>query len=194
MGEDTSKDSINCEKYRPIRKYSHPQEFIDNLPYMIMIVSGAIILLIGLEMSVLGWIASGLFILYGIVGAFWIIIFVCPYCHYYNTRACPCGYGQIAGKLLSKKDGNLFMEKFKKHIPMIVPLWIIPVLAGGIFLILAFSWWMMALIIIFAIDSFIILPLVSRLYGCAHCPQKDTCPWMGSKSSKRKSTTTLISI
>jgi hypothetical protein len=188
MGGDTSKDSISCEKYRPIHEYSHLQEFIDNLPYIIMIVSGAIILFIGLEMSVYGWIALGLFILYGIVGALWIIIFVCPYCHYYNTRTCPCGYGQIAAKLLSKKDGNLFIEKFKKHIPIIVPLWVIPVLAGGIFLILAFSLWMLALIIIFAIDSFIILPLISRRYGCAHCPQKDTCPWMGSKNSKEKST------
>lgn len=185
MGEDTSKDNISCEKYRLIREYSHIQEFIDNLPYIIMIISGAIIFLIGFKKSVLGWIASGLFILYGIVGTLWIIIFVCPFCHYYSTRACPCGYGQIAAKLLSQKDGNLFMEKFKKHIPIIVLLWIIPVLAGGIFLILAFSWWMVALIIIFAVDSFIILPLISRLYGCAHCPQKDTCPWMGGIQLKR---------
>lgn len=188
MGEDISTESIDCEKYRPIHEYSHFQEFIDNLPYIIMIISGAIILFIGLEMSVYGWIALGLFVLYGIVGALWIIIFVCPYCHYYNTRTCPCGYGQIAAKLLSKKDGNLFMEKFKKHIPIIVPLWVIPALAGGIFLILAFSLWMLALFILFAMDSFIILPLISRRYGCAHCPQKDTCPWMGSKSSKEKST------
>lgn len=183
-----TKDDISCKKYRTPHEYSNLQTFIDNLPYIMMVILGAVIFITGLKMSVLGWTAFVLFILYGIVGAFWIIVFVCPYCHYYDTRACPCGYGQIAGKLLPKKDGDLFMEKFKKHIFVLIPLWIIPILAGLLFLISSFSWLMLALIIVFAIDSFIILPLISRRYGCAHCPQKDTCPWMGGKFSKKKST------
>jgi hypothetical protein len=171
----------NCKRYRPVYEYSHFQEFIDNLPYIIMTLLGAAILFIGFAGVFWGYITAGIYILYGIVGAFWIIVFMCPYCHYFDTRACPCGYGQIAAKIRSKKDDSLFGKKFKRHIPVIVPLWIIPVVAGAIFLMFSFSFWMLTLIALFAIDSFIILPLVSTKYGCAHCPQKDTCPWMGGR-------------
>lgn len=177
---------IKCEKYRPIHEYSHLQEFIDNLPYIVMTLLGAFIFLIGLEKLLWGVIAAGLYILYGIVGAFWIIIFVCPYCHFYGTRTCPCGYGQIAVKLIPKKEDNLFMGKFKKHIPVIVPLWFIPLAAGIIFLMLDFSRWMFLLVVLFAVNSFIILPLISRIYGCAHCPQRDTCPWGKGIEVRRK--------
>jgi len=139
---------------------------------------GGVIFFIGIKSA----IPAVLYTLYGIVGAFWIIIFVCPYCRYYNTRTCPCGYGQIAAKLQKKKDDILFIKKFKKNIPVIVPLWLAPIVAGGISLKLNFSVWMLALIILFAINSFVILLLLSTKYGCAHCPQKDTCPWMRHKS------------
>jgi hypothetical protein len=32
------KDDISSKKHRPIHEYSHFQEFIDNLPYMIMVL------------------------------------------------------------------------------------------------------------------------------------------------------------
>jgi hypothetical protein len=145
---------------------------------MIMTLVGALILLIGFDLSIIGWITGALFVIYGIAGTFWFIIFICPYCHFFDTRACPCGYGQIAVKFRKQKDGNRFNEKFKKHIPVIVPLWVIPIVAGIIFLIIDFSILILVLMVLFAIDSFIILPLISRKYGCAHCPQKETCPWM----------------
>ncbi|MGA1793404.1 MAG: hypothetical protein ACMUHM_05590, partial [Thermoplasmatota archaeon] len=100
------------------------------------------------------------------------------YCHFFDTRACPCGYGQIAVGIRQKRDGNRFNEKFKKHIPVIVPLWVIPPVAATIFLITDFSFLILAILVLFCIDSYVILPLISRKYGCAHCPQKDTCPWM----------------
>ena len=37
---------------------------------------------------------------------------------------------------------------------------------------------MLILLIVFVVDAFVVLPLVSRLYGCGHCPQKADCPWM----------------
>ena len=182
--KEKSNTEITCKKFRPEQEHTHLQEFIDNLPFIIMTAVGATILLlgfIGLGLFVWGWLAAILFILYGIVGAFWIIVFVCPYCHFYDTRACPCGYGQIAAKIKPKAESEQFHLKFKKHIPVIVPLWLIPIIAGGIFLYLQFSYLMLILVIIFAIDSYILLPLVSRKYGCAHCPQRDTCPWMAGE-------------
>jgi hypothetical protein len=185
MDKNTSEDSLSCKKYRPLHEYTYLQQFIDNVPYIIMIILGAFILSIGLELSIWGWVAAGVFVLYGVVGAFWIIVFVCPYCHYYDSRACPCGYGLIAAKLRSKKDGDRFIEKFKKHIGVIVPLWIIPILVGGITIIFNFYWEMLVLVMAFALNSFIILPLISRKYGCAHCPQRDACLWMGRRGRQK---------
>jgi len=170
---------IDCKKYRPEQEYTHAQELIDNLPYIVMAIVGSSILALGFGFSFLGWILGGLYIIYVMAGTFWIIIFVCPYCQYYDTRACPCGYGQIAVKLRPKSDENRFMEKFNKHIPVIVPLWIIPIIAGAYFLVIDFNLLMLILLIIFGLNSFIVLPFLSRKYGCAHCPQKDDCPWMG---------------
>jgi len=171
-------DEISCKKYRPQVEYSHIQEFIDNLPYMMMTFLGGVILILTFNYSIWGWLTGLLFILYGVLGTVWFIIFICPYCHFFDTRACPCGYGQLAAKVRQKRDGDRFNEKFKRHIPIIVPLWIIPLIASIATLLNTFSYLMLILLIIFIIDSYIILPLVSRKYGCAHCPQKDSCPWM----------------
>jgi hypothetical protein len=168
----------NCCKARPVQNYTHRQEFIDNLPYIFMTILGVLVFIIGPKASALHWIFAGLYVFYGIAGALWIIIFVCPYCHYYDTRACPCGYGQISAKLCKVRDQSRFIEKFKKHILVIIPLWIIPLVAGIIFLFQNFSLLLLLLVVLFIIDGFLILPLFSRKYGCAHCPQKNICPWM----------------
>ncbi len=174
----TSKGRIDCENYRPEHEYTHFQEMIDNLPYIIMTLLGATILLFVLEMSVWGWITFGGFIVYGIMGTLWFIVFICPYCHFFDTRTCPCGYGQIAPKIRAKMDGNRFNEKFKKHVPVIFPLWGIPTVVSVTSLFMGFSPLILILFLLFAIDAFLVLPLISKKYGCAHCPQKDTCPWM----------------
>lgn len=172
------KNGPSCNRYRERKGYSHLQELIDNTPYILMTLLGSMIILIGLDLSLIGFILSLLFLLYGAMGTIWFIIFICPYCNFFGTRDCPCGYGQIAKMFRSKQKEEDFKGKFKKHIPVIVPLWVIPMIAGGIFLYLDFSILIMILMILFAIDSYVILPFVSRKYGCAHCPQKDTCPWM----------------
>lgn len=128
-------------------------------------------------------ITSGIaYILYGLAGALWIMIFVCPYCKYWDTKSCPCGYGRIAAKFRKKKSIESFREKFKKHIPVIVPLWFIPILVGVPFVIRSFSWTLLVLLVVFALDAFVILPLVSTKYGCKGCPQKESCPWMKDKN------------
>ena len=161
----------------PVREITLAQEIIDNLPYAVMVLLGSAILLIGL--GAWRWAAGGAYFAYGLVGVLWIIVFLCPHCHFFDTRLCPCGYGRIAAKLRSRQDGDRFAEKFRRHIPVIVPLWLIPPAAGVIVLVRQFSAAVLVLVVAFAINSFLILPLVSRKYGCARCPQKESCPWMG---------------
>ena len=160
------------------------QELIDNLPYAVMVLLGSAILLIGLGQGPWRWVASGAYFAYGLGGALWIIVFLCPHCHFFDTRLCPCGYGRISAKLRPKKDGDRFAEKFRRHIPVIVPLWLIPPVAGVIVLLCQVSAAVLVLVVAFAVNSFLILPLVSKKYGCARCPQKESCPWMGGRGGR----------
>ncbi len=182
MNSTTSDHNRVPNEYQSMREYSGGQTMVNNLPYTAMIVLGTIALIVALDKSTWGWITGTLYLIYGIVGVFWIIIFLCPYCVYCGTRSCPCGYGTIAGKLREKQPGKRFGEKFKKHIPVIVPLWVIPILAGAPLIVHSFSWLLLVLLVVFGIDAFVILPLFSTKHGCKQCPQRDSCPWMGRKS------------
>jgi hypothetical protein len=122
MSEKISNNDYGCRDDKSMRKYSHAQEFINNLPYMAMTLLGAAVFIVGFQTLAWQWIAAGAYIIYGLLGALWIIIFVCPYCAYWNTHSCPCGYGCIAAKLRESKSDGCFTDKFKKHIPVIVPL------------------------------------------------------------------------
>jgi hypothetical protein len=163
----------------PVPGVSQTHALIDNIPYLLMLVLGAAICQVASAGGAWGWPAAVAYFAYGVAGAFWIMVFVCPYCHFFDTRLCPCGYGQIAARICAKRDGERFRVQFRKHIPVIVPLWFIPPIPGGIALAQNFSWPLLALLIAFAVNAFVVLPLISRVYGCAKCPQKDACPWMG---------------
>lgn len=175
-------DNPDHQDNASLREYSPAQELINNIPYAAMTVLGTVIFVAALGGSVWGLIAAGAYLAYGLMGAFWIMIFVCPFCGYWNTKSCPCGYGRIAAKFCKKKPIECFSEKFKQHIPVIVPLWFIPVLVGVPLVIRSFSWTLLVLLVVFALDAFVVLPLVSTKHGCKECPQRDTCPWMKSKS------------
>jgi len=181
MNKQASKNQ--SEENRSLNEYSPAQELINNLPYIVMAVFGAAVFVLGFENLAWRWIGAGAYLIYAVAGALWIMVFVCPYCSYWNTRACPCGYGRIAVRFRDKQSGDCFNEKFKKHIPVIVPLWFIPVIVGLLLIIRSFSWLLLAVLIVFAIDAFIILPLYSKKHGCKQCPQRDECPWMAGKSS-----------
>ncbi|MBA7518891.1 hypothetical protein ES705_10965 [subsurface metagenome] len=165
-----------------IRQDGLAKELINNIPYFAMIVVGAATFAVGFVGSKWGLITPALYLAYGAVGAFWIMMFVCPYCRYWNSRSCPCGYGRIAARLRKQCNTKRFKEKFKRHIPVIVPLWFLPIVAGVPIIIRSFSWMHLVLIGIFVFDAFVILPLVSIKHGCGKCPQKAMCPWMQKKS------------
>ena len=152
---------------------------IENLPYAVMVLLGAAIIALGLKSAVWPWVAASGYVAYGLLGSFWIILFLCPHCPSYGLRSCPCGYGLMSAKLRPKGDAALFATKFRQHIAVIVPLWIIPVLIGGAAAVKSFSWPLVILLGAFALDAFVLLPLLSKSHGCKDCPQREACPWMG---------------
>ena len=177
MAKQTDPDN-NGQAGETMREYSPAQELINNTAYIVMVLLGSVILIVSYHGSVSGWVSACAYLAYGVAGSIWIMVFVCPYCRYFNTRSCPCGYGRIAARFRAKETVECFNEKFKKHIPVIVPLWFIPIVVGVVPIIRSFSLLLLVLLIIFAINAFIILPLVSTKHGCKECPQKETCPWM----------------
>lgn len=72
-----------------MREYSAVQALINNIPYMAMTVLGTAIFAAGFGGSTWGMIAGAAYLAYAMAGAFWIMIFVCPYCRYWDSHSCP---------------------------------------------------------------------------------------------------------
>jgi len=162
--------------------YTGLQTLLHNLPYILMTIVGAAVLFRSLRFP---WAhaTAGAYLLYGLAGAVWIMVFVCPFCRFWGTDSCPCGYGNLSARIRSRQPGDRFGEKFKKHIPVIVPLWFLPLIAAAPALVQGFTWGLAILAIVFVVDAFLILPRVSSQHGCRDCPQRQTCPWMKGKNA-----------
>lgn len=161
-----------------MREYTPTQTVIANLPYTVMLLTGAAVIGWGFGFSAGALVGAASYAAYGIGGAVWIMVFICRYCGYFGTRGCPCGYGVLAAKIVRQGGHECFASKFKRHIPVIVPLWLIPAICGAIQLSRSFSTGLAWILGVFMLNSFVILPLVSRRHACSECPQKDDCPWM----------------
>jgi hypothetical protein len=165
----------------PARTYRGMETLLHNIPYILMTVVGAAVLFRSFRGSAWAALTAAGYMLYALAGALWIMVFVCPYCRFWGTDLCPCGYGKIAARIRDRRPGDRFNEKFKKHIPVIVPLWFLPLVAAAPALVRSFTWALVILVIAFAVDAFLILPWFSARYGCRACPQRQTCPWMKAK-------------
>jgi hypothetical protein len=165
------------------RTYTGGDTLLHNLPYILMIVLGAAVLFCSLGGLAWGPAVAAGYALYGLAGAVWIMVFVCPFCRFWGSHSCPCGYGHLAARLRARQPGDRFHEKFKKHIPAIVPLWFLPLVAAVLVLVRGFTWGLVVLSAAFVLDAFVILPRVSTQHGCRDCPQREGCPWMKHKDS-----------
>ena len=168
-------------------EYSTARVLLDNVPYIVTVILGA--LLVRYAWNIIPAIA---FAVYGAVGTLWFIVFICPHCDFYGTKACPCGYGSISAKLLRKRDSTRFEKVFKKNVPVIFPIWIVPVLAGVYGMARSFSSAILILLVVFMVISYAVLPLLSKKHGCLNCPNRERCPWMGKENMKTIKTSTPL--
>ena len=166
-----------------MREYTRAQTVVANLPYTAMVVMGAVLIARAFDYSSWALVGAGGYLAYGITGALWIMVFICPYCSYYDTRGCPCGYGVLSARFVRKGEQECFAQKFKRHIPVVVPLWLIPVGCGAWALSREYASGLVGLVAAFVVNSYVLLPLVSRRHGCSECPQKEGCPWMARGSN-----------
>lgn len=154
------------------RKMSLWLILLDNIPTLLLFIFGFLIID---QISAISAIIFGTYALFSIV---WFWAKICPYCHHYDTYACPCGYGAISPVFFKKGDTKSFVKVFKRNIWIVFPNWFIP-LGVAIYLLSArFTKELLIQTIIFIIIGFIIIPLVSKLIGCKNCEINEDCPWM----------------
>jgi hypothetical protein len=146
---------------------------LDNLPTISMFYLGALLLLLvwwPLAFVFFGYCALSIVLFWGLI---------CPYCHHFDTKACPCGYGVIAPRFFKFKGAENFAKVFKTRIAVVFPAWIVPPVAAIYLLIQDYTnitvW---GIFIAYAIIGFILIPAISKFVGCRNCEIKDQCPWM----------------
>jgi hypothetical protein len=148
---------------------------LDNVPTLLLFILGYAII------ARLSIAAALCFLAYALSTIVWFWARICPYCRYFGTLSCPCGYGIVSAKLFKRKTGRAFRTTFRMNIVALFPNWFVPPAAGVYALITDFSLPMLILVIAFCIDGFLFIPLISKLVGCKNCETKADCPWMSKK-------------
>jgi hypothetical protein len=171
-----------------MRKYNRLQILTANVPYTAMVLLGAATIACAYGFTGLASLAAAGYVVYGAAGTLWIMAFVCRCCAFYATDGCPCGYGLLAARIFggadqAAVDGVCPASRFKRHILVIVPLWFIPAVCAAATLWSSRSWPLMVLLAAFVVNSFLLLPLLSRRHGCAERPKVDL-PGMDTEASQ----------
>jgi hypothetical protein len=149
---------------------------LDNVPTAAMFVLGTILV------WRLGWLFGAAYLVYCVLAivAFWGRI--CPWCHHFNTHACPCGYGAVAPLLFDARKGRDFRSVFRANIVVMFPCFFVPAIAGAWLVWNGSARSTVAILAAFCILAFVAIPMISRLVGCKGCDIKDECPWMTQRS------------
>jgi hypothetical protein len=152
---------------------------LDNVPTLLLFILGGMIIN---QISAAGAI---IFVVYALFSVVWFWAKICPYCHHYDTYACPCGYGAISPRFFKRRDSGSFKKVFKRNLLIVFPNWFVPFGIAVYLLLTAFSEYILILTIVFSLIGFVIIPLISKFVGCKNCEIKDDCPWMNIKNQNR---------
>jgi hypothetical protein len=152
----------------------------ENLPLVIVIIFGSILT------SWVWWIWGIVYLGYSIIALLLYMKFICLYCLCYKTRSCHDGYHIIASRLFEPRKGKIFYTQFKRYVPVVYPIWFIPVPAAFYVLMTRFSWLHLGFVIIFCISGFVILPLLSQ-NQCRKCTNGLYCPRLVKETKREES-------
>lgn len=174
FASDVSKKIMSENNIAPCHSRKIPIWLIllDNIPTLLLFLLGFLIIY---QVSLTGAVAFGAYALFSVV---WFWAKICPYCHHYDTLACPCGYGAISPKLFKRGTEKSFKRVFKRNIWIVVPNWFIPFTIAIYLLITKYTAEILILTISFSLVGFVIIPVISKLVGCKNCEIKEDCPWM----------------
>ena len=169
-GEEAAKDCgipVECGREVPTWLVA-----LDNVPTAVMFMLGVALLWL------VWWPLAVVFLVYCCLSIVLFLGLICPYCHHFDTKACPCGYGAIAPRLFERRGGADFRVVFRQRIGIMFPAWIVPFCVGVYLLWLDPSQYVLGLILAFCLVGFVLIPAISRFVGCKGCEVRDECPWM----------------
>ncbi len=99
---------------------------------------------------------------------------VCPYCRHLETRSCHSGYHLVA-RFFPRREGKTFARQFQRNMAVMYPVWALPPLAGLYALLRGLDWGLLAVLLLFCLFGFVVLPLASR-HLCDGCANAADCP------------------
>lgn len=140
----------------------------ENALQIVMYILGAVLA------GLVGWPLAVLYLAYGLLSNVLYMAWVCPYCGHYSPGTCPAGFDVLSRRRFEAKAGRTFGAQFRRNVLVVAPGWFLPPLAGAYLLVARFSWAVLALLVIFCITAFWLLPETAKKH-CAGCETAD-CP------------------
>jgi hypothetical protein len=102
----------------------------------------------------------------------------CVNCFYYG-KVCAFGKGKLSSLLFKKGDPQKFVENQIRWLDLVPDLLVLifPLIGGIVLLVTAFSWVILALLIVLLVLSFTGNAFIRGSYACKYCKQKELgCP------------------
>ena len=119
--------------------------------------------------------AAGAYLAYSLVCMYLVLPrLVCTSCGYYG-QTCHSGQGRIASWLFAARPQTSFRSAFR-HMRLAAPVFLVPLIAGGVLLVLRFSLTLAVATILFGILALGVTRFITTRLGCPHCQQRNVCP------------------
>jgi hypothetical protein len=140
--------------------------------------------ILGAVLVGLAWWPLGLvYLAYSLFSNYLYMAWICPYCGHYLLGTCAAGFDLLSGKRFRPIPGRSFGSEFRRKAWVLYPGWFLPPVAGLYLLISHFTWPGLALLAVFCLDAFWLLPEVSKQH-CRNCDTVD-CPRYPKKRTGR---------
>jgi cobalamin synthase len=126
------------------------------------------------------WWLAAVYLVYSLLSNVFYMAWVCPYCGHYALGTCPAGFHILSARRFKPKPGRTFRSEFQRNLYIMVPGWFVPPIAALYLLVSGFSWSVLALVIVFCVVAFWLLPETSKKHceGCetVDCPRRPMLP------------------
>ena len=140
----------------------------ENALQILMYILGTILL------SLAWWPLGVVYLAYSLFSNVLYMAWICPYCGHYSLGTCAAGFDILSGRRFKTRPGKTFGTEFRRRSWVLYPGWFLPPVAGVYLLFTAFSWITLALLAVFCMVAFWLLPEVSKKH-CEACETVD-CP------------------
>jgi len=131
--------------------------------------------IIGTVVTALLWPPLGIiYLVYSLLSNVLYMAWICPYCGHYGLHTCAAGFDILSGGRFKPRPGRTFGTEFRRKSWVLYPGWFLPPLVAMSLLVTDFSWWTVALLVVFCVVAFWLLPETSKKH-CENCETVD-CP------------------